>query len=118
MKIAVVGATGRTGQRVIEQALARGDDVIAVAHHPETLPQSGPGMIGAAADVLDRAALAGALAGAYAVVSAVGIGASRQPRTVYPRRPPTILPPTLAPPLPNPSLTPPSPPQPPPSHPA
>src|SRR5258708_32492490 len=83
MKIAVVGATGRTGQRVIEQALARGDDVIAVAHHPETLPQSGPGMIGAAADVLDRAALAGALAGADAVVSAVGIGAARQPSTAY-----------------------------------
>src|SRR5258708_36071924 len=79
MKIAVVGATGRTGQRVIEQALARGDDVIAVAHHPATLPQSGPGMIGAAADELDRAALAGALAGADAVVSAVGIGASGSP---------------------------------------
>src|SRR5260370_42656421 len=81
MKIAVVGATGRTGQRVIEQALARGDDVIAVARHPETLPQSGPGMIGAAADVLDRAALAGALAGAAAVVAAVGTRASRAPST-------------------------------------
>jgi uncharacterized protein YbjT (DUF2867 family) len=41
MKIAVVGATGRTGQQVVEQAPARGDDVIAVARHPETLPQSG-----------------------------------------------------------------------------
>ncbi len=83
MKIAIVGATGRTGQQVVEQALARGDDVIAVARHPEILPQSGPGMISAAADVLDRAALAGTLAGADAVVSAVGIGASRQPTTVY-----------------------------------
>jgi nucleoside-diphosphate-sugar epimerase len=83
MKIAVVGATGRTGQQVVEQALARGDDVIAVARHPETLPQGGPGMISAAADVLDRAALAGALAGADAVVSAAGIGASRQPTAVY-----------------------------------
>ena len=83
MKIAIVGATGRTGQQVVEQALARGDDVIAVARHPEILPQSGPGMISAAADVLDRAALAGALAGADAVVSAVGTGASRQPTAVY-----------------------------------
>jgi uncharacterized protein YbjT (DUF2867 family) len=83
MKIAVVGATGRTGQQVVEQALARGDDVIAVARHPETLPQGGPGMISAVADVLDRAALAGALAGADAVVSAAGIGASRQPTAVY-----------------------------------
>lgn len=83
MKIAVVGATGRTGRQVVEQALARGDDVIAVARHPEALPRRGPGMISAAADVLDRAALAGALAGADAVVSALGIGASRQPTVVY-----------------------------------
>jgi putative NADH-flavin reductase len=83
MKIAVVRAAGRTGQRVVGQALARGDDVIAVARHPATLPQSGPGMISAAADVLDRAAMAGALAGADAVVSAVGTGASRQPTAVY-----------------------------------
>src|SRR5260370_26017033 len=91
MKIAVVGATGRTGQRVIEQALARGDDVIAVARHPETLPQSGPGMIGAAADVLDRAALAGALAGADAVVSACAIGASRHPNTACSDGPANLL---------------------------
>lgn len=72
MKIAVVRATGRTGQRVVEQALARGDDVIAVARHPETLPQSGPGVISAAADVLDRAALAGALARAGADMCRLG----------------------------------------------
>src|SRR5258708_8909189 len=83
MEVAVVGATGSTGQPVSAEALARGADVIAVARHPEPLPQSGPGMIGAAADVLDRAALAGALAGADAVVSAVGTGASRQPTAVY-----------------------------------
>jgi putative NADH-flavin reductase len=83
MKIAAVGATGRTGRQVVEQALARGDDVIAVARHPEALPRHGPGAAVAAADVLDRAALAGALAGADAVVSALGIGASRQPTVVY-----------------------------------
>jgi putative NADH-flavin reductase len=82
MKIAVVGATGRTGLQVAEQALARGDDVIALARHPENLPRR-PGMVGAAADVLDRAVLADVLAGADAVVSALGIGASRQPTVVY-----------------------------------
>jgi putative NADH-flavin reductase len=81
MKIAVVGATGRTGWQVVEQALARGDEVIALARHPEALPQHGPDVAVAAADVLDRAALIGALAGADAVVSALGIGASRQPTT-------------------------------------
>ena len=83
MKIAVVGATGRTGLQVAGQALARGDDVIALARHPEALPRLGPGMASAAADVLDRAAVAEALAGADAVVSALGIGASRQPTVVY-----------------------------------
>jgi putative NADH-flavin reductase len=83
MKIAVVGATGRTGRQVVEQALARGDDVIAVARHPEALPLRGPGAAAAAADVLDRAALTAALAGAGSVVSALGIGASRQPTAVY-----------------------------------
>lgn len=57
--------------------------MIAVARHPEALPRHGPGAAVAAADVLDRAALAGALAGADAVVSALGIGASRQPTVVY-----------------------------------
>src|SRR5215831_2402497 len=83
MKIAVVGATGRTGRQVAGQALARGDDVIALARHPETMPRLGPRMASAAADVLDRAAVAEALAGADAVVSALGIGASRQPTVVY-----------------------------------
>ena len=82
MKIAVVGATGRTGLQVVEQALARGDDVIALARQPEAMPRR-PGMVGAAADVLDRAVLVEALAGADAVVSTLGIGASRQPTVVY-----------------------------------
>ena len=82
MKIAVVGATGRTGRLVADQALARGDEVIALARNPEAVPPR-PGLTAAAADVLDRAAVTGALAGADAVVSALGIGASRQPTVVY-----------------------------------
>src|SRR5260370_35527491 len=82
MKIAVVGATGRTGLQVVEQAVARGDDVIALARQPEAMPRR-PGMVGAAADVLDRAVLVEALAGADAVVSTLGIGTSRQPTVVY-----------------------------------
>jgi len=37
MKIAVVGATGKTGRRVLTCALAHGHVVTAVAHHPERL---------------------------------------------------------------------------------
>jgi putative NADH-flavin reductase len=82
MKIAVVGATGRTGRQVVDQALARGDDVVALARRPEALP-SRPGLTSATADVRDRAALTGVLAGTDAVVSALGVGASRQPTAVY-----------------------------------
>ena len=57
--------------------------MIALARHPEALPRLGPGMVSAAADVLDCAVLAEALAGADAVVSALRIGASRQPTVVY-----------------------------------
>ena len=83
MRIVVVGANGRTGRQVVEQALARGDGVTAVARRPETLPEPRPGLAVATADVLDREALAAVLAGADAVVSAVGIGASRTPTTAY-----------------------------------
>jgi putative NADH-flavin reductase len=83
MRIVVVGANGRTGRQVVEQALARGHGVTAVARRPETLPEPRPGLAVATADVLDREALAAVPAGADAVVSAVGIGASRTPTTVY-----------------------------------
>jgi putative NADH-flavin reductase len=34
MKIAVLGATGRTGRLVVEQALTRGDEVVAYVRNP------------------------------------------------------------------------------------
>jgi putative NADH-flavin reductase len=82
MKIGVVGATGRTGMQVVEQALVRGQDVVALARHAEALPRY-PGMVGATADVLDRAVVAELLAGTDAVVSTLGIGASKEPTVVY-----------------------------------
>jgi tRNA (Thr-GGU) A37 N-methylase len=38
MRVAVIGAAGRTGRHVVEQALARGDEVIAIAKAPEKPP--------------------------------------------------------------------------------
>jgi putative NADH-flavin reductase len=56
---------------------------MALARHPEALPRRGPGMVSAAADVLDRAVLAELLAGIDAVVPTLGIGASKEPTVVY-----------------------------------
>lgn len=42
MKIAIIGATGGTGRKVVERALELGHEVIAVARRPEVIPpQSG-----------------------------------------------------------------------------
>ncbi|MBV9837985.1 MAG: NAD(P)H-binding protein [Solirubrobacterales bacterium] len=83
MRIAVLGANGRTGKLVVEQALARGDDVIALARNPDNIAVGHDHIAIQRADVLDPATLTTALAGADAVVSTLGIGNSRKPTEVY-----------------------------------
>ena len=71
MKLTVVAATGRIGRQVLDQALAAGHDVPAVARNPAALP--GP-VRAVAADlaVADPSALEPAVAGADAVLSGLG----------------------------------------------
>jgi len=38
MNIAVIGATGKAGSRVVNELLARGHHVTAIVRHPELLP--------------------------------------------------------------------------------
>jgi putative NADH-flavin reductase len=83
MKIAVIGATGRTGREVVGQALARGHEVVAVARSPERLKVSGSGVTAAAADAHDGDALRRAVDGSEAIVSALGASAGRQSTDVY-----------------------------------
>ncbi len=83
MRIAVVGATGRTGLQVVDQALARGHQVTALARRPEVISCRDESLVTAAVDVLDRAALVKGLAGCAAVVSTLGIGTSRAPTVLY-----------------------------------
>ena len=42
MRIAVIGATGRTGRQVVAQALARGHAVTAVTRHPQSITVTDP----------------------------------------------------------------------------
>ena len=69
MKLTVIAATGGVGRQVVEQALAAGHDVTAVARNPQgfTMPT-------AAVDLSrpDLAVLTDALAGADAVISGLG----------------------------------------------
>lgn len=83
MRIAVIGATGRTGLQVVEQALSRGHHVTAVARRPDALSLSDERLVIAAADVLDRGAVLDPLAEVDAVVSTLGVGTSRAPTVLY-----------------------------------
>ncbi|MFJ2984912.1 MULTISPECIES: NAD(P)-dependent oxidoreductase [unclassified Pseudomonas] len=68
-KIAIIGATGRAGSQLLEEALRRGHSVLAIARDPSAL-QGRAGVTVQALDVKDSAALQKAVAGLDAVLSA------------------------------------------------
>ena len=77
MKLTIVAATGGIGRHLVEQAVAGGHDVTAVARRPRELPG---GVRTVAVDLTrpDMRTLAAAVRGADAVLSALG---PRNPRT-------------------------------------
>jgi putative NADH-flavin reductase len=83
MRFAVFGATGGTGRSAIEQALAAGDKVTALARRPAALGELAERIDVVEGDVLDPDAVARAVAGSDAVISALGIGMRRHATTVY-----------------------------------
>jgi putative NADH-flavin reductase len=80
MKIALIGATGNAGSRILTEALARGHQVTGIVRHPEKLPVQ-PNLTPVKGDVLDGAGLARLLAGHDVVISAVHFTAS-DPKTL------------------------------------
>jgi putative NADH-flavin reductase len=68
-RIAIIGATGNVGSRLLEESLRRGHTVTAIARDTSALGQR-DGLSTQNADVLDAGALASALAGHDAVFSA------------------------------------------------
>lgn len=71
MKLVVFGAGGRTGRAVVDEALARGQAVTAVARRsPDPPLDAGAEVV--TADARDSAAVSSALSGADAVLSAMG----------------------------------------------
>jgi len=70
MKIAIIGATGNVGSRLVNEALARGHQVTAIARGADKLAAQ-PGLTPKALDYTDTAKLAAALAGCDAVLGAV-----------------------------------------------
>ena len=68
-KIAIIGATGRAGSQLLEEALRRGHSVVAIARDPSSL-QGREGVTVKALDAKDSAALQAAVTGVDAVLSA------------------------------------------------
>ncbi|GAA1056933.1 NADH-flavin reductase [Agromyces luteolus] len=71
MRIAVLGATGRTGGEVVRQALAAGHEVVAYVRRPEAM-NAAAGLTIVGGQLEDGAALVRALAGCDAVVITLG----------------------------------------------
>ncbi len=79
MRIAALGVTGGTGRHLVDLALDRGHEVVALARRPEAL-EDRPGLTRVRVDVFDPAGLEGPLAGADAVVSVLGVSGLLQAR--------------------------------------
>ncbi|MBR0644740.1 NAD(P)-dependent oxidoreductase [Plastoroseomonas hellenica] len=75
MKVALIGATGFIGSRLLRELAERGHVVTALVRKPEGVPDL-PGVTAQKADVHDQAGLAALLKGHDAVISAVHFTAS------------------------------------------
>jgi len=70
MRIVVFGSTGMTGSAVVERAVARGHEVRAFARSPERVGEGAETVLG---DAFDAEAVAAAIRGRDAVVTALGV---------------------------------------------
>lgn len=82
MKIVVFGSTGGTGLALLQQAIQRGHQVIAFARDQQKISSLDPRLNVIQGDVLDVNAVRLAVAGADAVVSALGVRLGQVPGTV------------------------------------
>ena len=77
MKLFVIGATGRTGQEIVQQALARGHQVTAFVRSPENVTTESERLTVLKGNVLDENQLFNAMRNQDAVISTLG------PRKVF-----------------------------------
>src|SRR5215212_972439 len=73
MRLLVFGASGKTGHELVRQAIEHGHTVTAFVRTPGKLTIAGPSVRVLAGNVADSAAVAGAIPGHDAVVSALGV---------------------------------------------
>ncbi|WP_086819651.1 NAD(P)-dependent oxidoreductase [Allokutzneria sp. NRRL B-24872] len=78
MKIAVLGATGRTGRLVVARALERGHEVVALARNPADVEPSDRLRV-VQADVAEPGSAAAAVEGVDVVLSGLGVTRKQEP---------------------------------------
>ena len=83
MKIAVIGATGGTGQKIVEQLLEADYEVVAVARNPSQISINHPRLEKRSGDVLSEESIKNAIKDAETVVSALGTKHPTKPTTLF-----------------------------------
>jgi nucleoside-diphosphate-sugar epimerase len=83
MRIVIFGANGPTGRLLTSQALVAGHEVTAVTRRPTEFPLDDERLRVAGADVHDRRAVDGVVAGADVVLSTLGVPFTRKPVSIY-----------------------------------
>ena len=82
MKLALFGASGTIGQRILREALSRGHTVTAIVRDPSRITEQAPDLRTTVGNILDPKSVADAVAGHDAVVSAFGPGRDQRVETV------------------------------------
>jgi uncharacterized protein len=85
MKVAIIGATGFIGSKILEEAVNRGHVVTAITRSPDKLPQSSR-VIPVPADVYDVSSLTRYLRGQDAVIHAFAPGRKLSPEEMMDRQ--------------------------------
>jgi uncharacterized protein YbjT (DUF2867 family) len=82
-RLVLFGATGGTGRELLRRALAAGGAVTALVRRPEALDVGHPNLTVVPGDVLRPDDVRAAVGAGAVVVSALGVGYSRKPTTLY-----------------------------------
>ncbi|WP_028981721.1 NAD(P)-dependent oxidoreductase [Sporocytophaga myxococcoides] len=76
MKIALIGATGNIGSRILKEALNRGHEVTAIVRNPSKLAYNSPKLKIVQGDIFDSDQISGVVKNSDVVISAFGPGMS------------------------------------------
>ena len=83
MNLLIIGASRGIGRQLLEQSLAAGHLVTALARRPQNLPPEVEGLRVVAGDILDPLKVGEVMGGQEAVCLTVGVGVTFKPVTVF-----------------------------------